>query len=813
MKKTYIKSLYRDIKDSLTRFLSIIIIIAVGTAFYSGVRAASPDMKKSGDYYFNKNKLMDFKLLCSTGFTNEDLNEVKKQKDISLAEGVYETDGITRIKKHEIVININSMPKDINNIKIVKGRKAAYKNEAVVEDDFFNKNKLKLGDKLTIKSGNSTSIKEKIKYDEFIIVGTADSPLYISEQRQLSSVGTGTVKGFMYISKEAFRFQAFTALYVRLNKVKSEDSLINYNEYINFAKSVKSKLESLGAYRSKIKFGREEPKWIVIGRSENIGYETYRLDSDRIDNIGKVFPLIFFLVAALVSLTTITRMVDEKRIEIGIYKALGYSSVMIAAHFLIYSFISCFIGSILGVLIGYRVFPPLIITAYNSLYVVPYRVIKFNYKYSALASFTAVLFTSLAALLAAKEEIKEVPASLMRPKAPKSGRTIFLERFEFIWKNLKFSSKVAARNIFRYKQRFFMTVIGISACTGLMITGFSLKGAVLGAAENQFNKIYKYNMQGILSESINTEERKNMLNNMTKDKNIKSIIFTYNKNSKVRSLNNDEDAYVIVTDDNKKFTDFINLINHNEKINLNDEGVILTEKLSKLINKKAGEYVYITLNNKKIRAKIIGVCEHYISHYIYMSKNYYENLTGEKLKLNAFYGLLNSTDGKSEDNTLNHLKSINLVENVTFKNNTHIDFNKTIKSINLVILVLIISAGILAFVIIYNLTSINIAERKSELATIKVLGFYNKELALYIYRENVVLTILGSILGIFIGILMNKFVIGTAETNILMFYRHINPIYFIYSIVLTMIFSAIINAGMYKRFDKIDMIESLKNVE
>lgn len=805
MKKTFFKNLFRDIKKSLSRFLSIVIIISIGVAFYGGVRATSPDMKLSGDYYLKKNNFMDFKIISTLGLTNDDLNEIKNQKGVAQVEGSYSMDAVTEKDKRQLVMSINSLHDEnsINNIRIIRGRRVEKQNEAVVEERFFEENKLKLDDKIMLKSGNDNNIENALKNTEFIIVGTAKSPLYVSDQRQLSSVGDGTIRGFIYILPQVFKSEVYTEIYVRTDAKWSDSSLLNNESYKESIKDVENTLKNI-----------KKPQWYIFGRSENIGYESYRQDSDRIDNIGKVFPLVFFLVAALVSLTTMTRMVQEKRIEIGTFKALGYSRASIVCHYLIYSLSASAIGSIIGISVGFRLFPPFIMNAYSSIYYIPETVVPFNVRLALEASLVAVLFTTIAAIVSTLDELREVPASLMRPKPPKDGKKIFLERIDFVWRRLKFTNKVTARNILRYKQRLFMTVIGIAACTGLMITGFGMKEGVIGATEVQFSKIYKYDMQGNFSKNVEELHKKDIKTKIMKDSNVESILLTYLKNGSVKGeKSKSQDVYIIVPEDENTFNSYINLTMKDKELNLNGDGVILTKKLSKLINKKVGDIIEITINEKVVEGKISAITEHYIQHYVYMSPNLYKSLSGNDITFNTFYGVLKDKSQAKQNDTLNNLKRIGSVNSVVFKNNIQNDYNKGVKSLNTVVGLLIVSAGILAFVVIYNLTNINITERRRELATIKLLGFYDNELANYIYRENMILTTLGCLVGIFLGIFLNKYITSTAETNSIMFLQKISPINFIYSILLTLIFSIVVNLSMYKRFDKIDMIESLKSPE
>ena len=833
MKKTFFKNLFRDIKKTLSRFLSIVIIIAMGVAFYAGVRATSPDMKKSADFYFDQTQFMDFKLISTLGLTKDDLAKVQKLKSVKKAEGSFSMDAVVEKDKHSLVLNVNSIPPEngINKMKIVTGRIAKANNEVVVEQAFLKENKLKIGDVIELKSGKDALIDNDLKNSKFKIVGTALSPLYLSAQRQLSSVGNGTVRGFIYILPDVFKSDVYTEIYVKNNSEESKNSLILSGDYKKVSDNMKQNLKDIGVVRSKVRYSQilkaaqgklniaeindiKAPEWYVLGRDANLGYETYRQDSERIDNIGKAFPLIFFLVAALVSLTTMTRMVQENRIEIGTLKALGYSRMAITTHYLIYALLASITGSIVGVSFGFRLFPPLIMNAYSSLYSIPSSLTPFNGSLALQSSVIAILFTTLAAGAATLEELREAPASLMRPKPPKAGKTILFEKITFIWKRLSFTSKVTARNIFRYKQRFFMTVIGIAVCTGLMITGFGLKSGILGAVEKQFTNIYRYDMQSTLRKDIDNNEKNTTKNKIMKDDNVKSVLFSYTKNGTVDLYKSGtEDAYVVVTEDKKELNKYINLTMKGKDLSLKEDGVIITEKLSKLMNKKIGDTVVITINDKVVKARISGITEHYLQHYIYISSDYYKKITGENIKFNGFYGLLKSTSDVSEDNTTKILTRIQNVGSVNYKNKSHFDFNKTTKSINSVVLVLIISAGVLAFVVIYNLTNININERKRELSTIKLLGFYDSELALYIYRENIILTVIGSLTGIGVGMLLCSFVINASETNVMMFMRGIDPIYFLYSVLLTISFSIIVNLVMYREFGNIDMIESLKNAE
>lgn len=856
MKKTFLKNLLRDIKKSIPRFLSIVIIIALGVAFYGGVRAASPDMKISIDNYLKTNNFMDFKIVSILGITKDDVKEVRNIKGVKQAEGSYSVDGLIKVNDGLVVVNINSMPdkNGINRINIIGGRTAENLKEAVVEEKFLKTYKLNIGDYINISSGNELNIKDKLKNNHFKIVGIAQSPMYISAQRQISSIGNGDVKGFVYITPEVFKSNIYTEMSVKSDLEESDGSLLNNKEYKFNIAQLENKLKNMGINRSEKRYkevlkeyeektsdeeiklnaykdedlnnifkGYKElekseyiqvPEWYILGRNSNVGYENFRQDSDRIDNIGRIFPIIFFMVAALVSLTAMTRMVQENRKEIGTLVALGYSKIDIVLHYLIYSYLASFIGSIIGMSFGFKVFPPLVMRAYSSLYTIPNYMTPFNVKLALESSLLAIFFITLSSLGAVLKELKESPMSLMRPKPPKDGKTIFLEKINFIWQTLSFMGKITVRNIFRYKVRFFMTLIGIAACTGLIITGFGLREGITRAIDKQFYDIYRYDMQAGLGKNIDNKEKENIKESVIKNNDISSVLFTCVRNASVNKKQSEsEEVYIVVPESKDNINKYIDLNMKGKPIILGNEGVVITEKLSKLLKKAAGDYIQLHMDNKNINAKISAVTEQYVQHYIYMSPEYYKKIINENIEFNNFYGVLKDNSKDNEQDILNRLREMNTISFVSFKKNNEVNINKSIDSINSVVLVLIISSGILSFIVIYTLTDININERKRELCTMKLLGFYDSELAFYVYKENIILTIGGGIAGVIYGIFINKFIVSTAETNVMLFVKIINPVYYIYSFLITILFSIIVNIVMYKRFKKINMIESLKSIE
>ncbi|WP_050069689.1 ABC transporter permease [Anaerosalibacter massiliensis] len=580
--------------------------------------------------------------------------------------------------------------------------------------------------------------------------------------------------------------------------------------------------EKLADAHKKIADGEEEikdikdPKWYVIKRNQTFDFIDYEMAADRIDAISKVFPVFFFLIAALVSLTTMTRMVDEQRTYIGTLKALGYSKFSIALKYIIYAGIASISGSIFGVLIGFKVFPTIIFNAYRIMYTMPSIVTIFNWPYAIISMAFGVFTTTLAALISSYKELKETPALLIRPKVQKSGKRIFLERIKFIWSRMNFSQKVTARNIIRYKKKLFMTILGVGGCTALMLAGFGLKDSIVDIVDKQFNEIYEYDMTIGLKNQTRSEKQGDIKNILNKNKGISDYIFANEKNINVIVGKEEKVAFLVVPEDIDDLRNFINLKSRttNEKVPLTNDGVVITEKLAKMLQVQVGDEVYIKdEDNRKIRVKVSGIAENYVSHYIYMSPILFERLYNQEIRYDGLLAKTVDTSKGFENKLSTNLLKNPEISSVNFITGMSSSFEDTVGSLNHVVLVLIVSAGALAFVVLYNLTNVNISERLREIATIKVLGFYDNEVSSYVYRENIILTIIGTILGLFMGVFLHRYIILTGEIDSMMFSRDIRFVSYIYSAILTILFAASVNFVMYFRLKDIKMVESLKSVE
>lgn len=488
----------------------------------------------------------------------------------------------------------------------------------------------------------------------------------------------------------------------------------------------------------------------------------------------------------------------------------------IASKYLIYAAIASISGSILGLLIGFKVFPTVIFNSYRIMYIMPPVITEFNIFYALISTAGAVFATTMAALVACYNELRETPALLLRPKSPKMGKRILLERIEFIWSRLKFTQKVTARNLFRYKKRFFMTIVGISGCTALLIAGFGLKDSIVSIAVKQFDEIYKYQMTLELKDGLSKGQTNEVLGFLKEDSKIKDYMLMKEQVVDIGKGDVEKTANLIVPENWDKIDNFIILRNRitGDKISIPEDGVVLTEKMAKLLKVDVGDEIYIKIEeDKKAKVEIAGITENYSFHYIYMSPHLYEKVFEKDVEFQKILAKTTGTDKAFEDKISKEILKYGDVSSINFITGISKSFKDMIGSLNYVVLVLIFSAGALAFVVLYNLTNINISERIREIATIKVLGFYDEEVSKYVYRENAILTIIGTAVGLVLGVFLHKFIILTGETEFIMFGRKIRFVSFVYSAILTIFFSLLVNFVMYFKLKKIDMVESLKSID
>lgn len=1079
MPATYLKDIFREIKISLGRFLSILCIVAIGVAFFAGIKASAPDMKNSADTYFDKYNVQDIQVYSTIGLTKKDVADIKKIKGVKSVQPSFSMDTLSQIDSTQMVIKVISYGIDqkMNKIRVVEGRMPERENECLVEASSAT-NKLygtfHIGDTIKLQSGTDEALSKSLKHTKYKIVGTCYNPNYLSYEKGSSNIGSGTVNSFIYIqntnvlkdyytevdvcvkgakdldcySDEYFdvvdpvlkkikkisnkqidaRIQSYQSELdekkqeatdkfkdaenqfndaqnkidsglseIQSNELKLQNSKdqINqgWNEYyanlqlldniptlqnaiaqieesekklpellsqkeqvenglqqinaegdlntkrtliqnaidfidialkklenypdssdaetiriklnekkellqgqlslIDQAIAKKAELEAIlpqiqsgieqiqagvakkaelqsqlnqllnaknelnNAYVSlingqaqyedgiskiedaknelnksieqltlskaefniqkhdalrelsdaQLEIDKMEGKWIVLDRNSHYSYRDYGACADRMDGIAKVFPVFFFLVAALVCMTTMTRMVDEQRNEMGTLKALGYSKLQIASKYIIYALIASILGSILGCSLGMYLFPTVIFNAWNTLYNIDQIKFLFQPGLILLASGSVTGITLLATLYSIYSELIEMPSQLMRPKAAKAGKKILLERISFIWKRLSFLQKVTARNIFRYKKRFFMTIIGIAGCSALLVAGFGINDSISDIVNQQYNVIYHYDATVSAKTSEITSQIKSL-------KGVKDVYEEDHLAVTTKIENKDISTTVHIISNDKKFKDFCTLFNGNKEFDLDDSSVLISQKMATKLNKKTGDTIKIKdANNKVIKAKIKGVFTNYVGHHIYASESLYKSWNTNAKTTHIYLIKSKKTTKKFERNLGNKIMNIDGVQSVTFYSSLQKNFKDMIKSISYIVVVLVISAACLAFVVLYNLSNVNISERKREIATIKVLGFTRKEVDAYINRETILLTILGSLIGLGIGIGLHHLIMNLAEMDDIMFGRTINSISYVISFVMTIGFNAIINLCMHKKLNNIQMVESLKAVE
>ena len=849
MVKVHFKNSIKSIIKSRRRFLSILIMAFLGVGFFSGLKACGPDMKEMLDNYVDNNKMYDIKIQSTLGLTDDDLKIVRKIDNVLKVFPSKEKDSLVKINNKQEVAHLIPYD-DINIPHVVEGRLPKNNNECVI-DKLYNKSLL--GKYITIDN-------KKIK-----IVGYVESPLYMSTDRGTSLLGNGTVALFIYVNKDFLESDYYTSFNILvkdakqevtsskkynklvdnviedINKIKKTQEEKRYESIIdeannkikealelytnnkqeldynyNLASSVMTeemKKEFEDNYKkleeTKNKIDNEKEKldkiskgtWYIQKRKNNTGYTSIIEAIQTIDNIANMFPIIFYMVAILISLTSMTRMIEEERIEIGTLKSLGYTNLTIMSKYLLYSFLACIIGGVLGMSLGFYLLPGIVWKLYSLFY---YAVPGFVCKYRLLSGIIGTLFAFIciggATYIVANSELKEQASQLMRPKAPKNGKKILLENIPFIWKHFNFSNKVTTRNIFRYKKRSITTIIGISGCTALLVTGFGIKDSVVEIPNKQFKEIIKYDSSIILSNDSEIEK--------IVDK-IKPEIYVESKGISgiIESKEKDFETNIVVFKNNTELNKVYDLkaLKDKKKLTLDDEGIIITDKIAKSLNKKINDNIKINIDGINYKLKIKGITKNYVGHYIYMNKKYYES-TISKYETNML--LVKGSNAKNKEILkFDSVSSINRVSKMI--KNASIMFD----AMNYVVILLIIASALLDFVVLYNLANVNISERQREIATLKVLGFYDKEVDDYINKENIIFTIIGIILGMVFGIFIIDLIVASIEIDNLRIIRYIKPISFVYSALITITFSLIVNIIIHFILKKINMIESLKSIE
>ena len=557
----------------------------------------------------------------------------------------------------------------------------------------------------------------------------------------------------------------------------------------------------------------ESCEWYLFSRSYNPGYTGYGQDAERMANLASVFPVIFFLVAALVCLTTMTRMVEEQRVQIGSLKAMGYSGLAISRKYLLYGLLPSLTGGVFGLVIGYILFPKMIFTAYQIMYQMPNIELRAYGGISAYSLLAAVACTTLATLWACLATLRETPASLMRPRTPKAGKRVFLEYIKPLWRKMSFTHKVTARNLFRYQKRFWMTVIGIGGCTALIIAGFGMRSSLLFTMSRQYDDLFHYSAQVTLSSNVLPEERQAVEDFLAGDSRVVNDVPCTASSATVITSSYSTTAYVEVMEASEigKVIDLLDC-KTGEPITMEDTGVYIDQKLSELLKVSVGDTFFLD-GDARGDVTVAGIYEHYTGHFIYMTPSYYEQTLHADSEPNAYLMNFTSDDTDTCNAIFEKLLSMNGVVTTSRMRDTQDTYMHSMERVDFVVVIIILAAAALAMVVLFNLSNINITERQRELATIKLLGFYDKEVSAYVYRENIVLTVFGILMGCFMGHWLHIYLVRSTEIDLMMFGRQTAPSAYVYAAILTMLFSVLVNVLAHFKMKKIDMVESLKSAE
>ena len=819
MKTKLLKHIFMKIKDNYKRFLSLICMAFLGVGFYVGIQSSSPDMLKTLDNFYDENNVYDISVISNVGLTEDDLLKLSKIKNVELAINIQEKDSYLEIEENNYVVKLIEYNSQMNNVHIKEGRLPKNNNEVSVDNALLENNNLKLGDNITIDG------------KKYSIVGNVISPLYFSAERPNSNLGSGKVDYYIYVYNGSLDLEAYSNIYITVKGAKKH--LTNSDSYKKLINNVKKDIDLIKDKQQDIRYDELysdiietsemygisideskfiKPKWYIYDRLDNTSYKELINASDNLKKIGNIFPIIFFAISVLVSLISMMRMIEEDRVENGTLKSLGYNSFHITLKYVIYSLLATTIGSSVGAIFGSYMIPNVIWNIYKKIFFIPKFIYLLKSDYNALGLWICILCICGTSVIVCIKNLREVPANLMRPKAPKSGKKILLERINFIWKKLKFSDKITIRNIFRYKSRVITTILGIAGCTALILAGFGLKDSIKDVIDFQFNNIIKYDKMLMTNESINQIDIEKELLNDDKVENYTNV-----NTQNIKVLFNDEqhEVTMITPDDFNSISKSISLIDlktNNIIDNIGDNSCIISEKTAKLLDIDVGDKISLLDNdNNKYDIKVSYIIKNYINQYLYINKNTYNNLFNN-YKINSILISLKEEDKNSKEFDKKYISNgyaLTIVDIDDIKSS----MSDMLSSIDSIVAILIIAAASLAFVVLYNLSNINISERKREIATLKVLGFYPSEVDKYINRETVLLTILGIGIGLLFGSYLSHFIISTCEPDFIMFDRHVYTLSYFYSLFITVIFTIIVTIVTHFNLKKINMVTSLKNVE
>ena len=851
--------LWKDALSSLNhswgRFIGILLLMAVSAFAFIGLKMAGPDMRNTAQTYYQDVNLADLTVSSNYGLDKNDTQTIKKQAKKATIDFGYLQD--TTINNSKTSLRVLSESKNISTNQLISGNFPKKDNQIVLS--YLLRNKYHIGEWITLNEHSN------LKNSRFKIVGFIRPSEYTDKSNLgQTNVGTGQLSGVAIVKKSAFKAQSYSIARIRFNKTKELDPYSStYQKFIDNKKerltnslAQNSKLKKtevdnnfkdaqkqirqakeqiqlaenngLNMSREKARLEKQQKKlneqeqeikqlgsisYYVNDRKNDSGYDTYQSNSEKIELITNIFPVFLFAVAALVSFSTMTRFIDEERQNIGVLRALGYSKLDTSLKFVIYSLTAALTGVFIGAIGGYWILPRIIFNAYTANLTLTNFQSGFSWKYLFLTFLISILCTTGAAVIQLFIVLRAKTSELLLPKPPKNGSRILLEKIKPFWQHLSFNYKVTLRNIFRYKVKMIMTILGIAGCTGLLMMGFGIRDSLAGIGQKQYSEIIKYDLIAIDKNSLSSEQS-SRLNQKLSSSQVNKYLPVYFENVSKKIAGTNQDLSIIVPEKSSQISKYISLRNRSsgQKINLNSRGIVISEKLAKLLNLSIGdELSLVTTNGKKVKLPISNICEMYMGHYVLMNSNVYQKYFNKKVNSNA--QLIELNNKKQTNSFANSLMKTGAVSAINLNTNNQQIIDSLIQSMNKVIFLLIGLAALLAVVVIFTLMTTNLEERMREIATLKVLGFYNNEASLYIYRETIILSIFGILIGFLIGNWLHGFIIDNLSPLNAMFRPGILFSNYLLSALIPLVITGIMAIFVNRKIKEVNMLEALKSVD
>lgn len=782
-----VKMTLRQIRKSLGRFFAIAAIVALGIGFFCGLRLTKSAMLHTLDRYLSDHRFYDFALYSSVGFDSQAAERIAAQDGVDACEGSKSLDALATMDGYpQAAYRFISLPQQINTLELKQGRLPQNATECLADAWTYTKEDL----------GKTVSVDDPqigLAAQKYTVVGLVKSPLYLNNERGSTSVGTGTLTGFFYLPKDAFLDDYDTTLYVTLTGAHGSVYSAAYRDSVDAARTQVTELAAQEAQQRAAQFGQSAQSY-VLDRDDNVGYACFESDSDIVNSVSRVFPLFFFAVAALICITTMTRMVSEQRTQSGVLKALGYSDLSIMNIYFLYATSASLLGCVVGLAAGSLFLPQILFRAYNITYGFSSRLLyTFDWALALCASVAYLLCALSATWLAIRSELVRPAAQLIRPKAPKVGKRILLERTD-LWEHIGFLCKVSIRNLLRYKLRMFMMIIGIGGCTALLITGYGLRDSIANVVNYQFDEITTYDLDVVFR--------------APQDDGLENALYVSQESFDVSGGGKSKEAYVLSVkgDDTSGFVD---LHDGNKAVSYpTDNACILSRALADTLGIKVGDTLTI---DHRFSVTVSGIFDNYLYHYVYLNGATYTEGFGHAPQYRTAWVSL--PEGSDVRETAASLRSDANVLSVNVSDDLRERMGTMMQSLNYIVLIVVICAAVLAFIVLYNLTNINITERTREIATIKVLGFYDAETNRYILRENLILTVLGALAGIPMGIALHAYVMAQIKLDLICFDVRISLLSFALSVLMTVLFGVAVNLLLKRKIRGVDMAQALKSVE